>query len=236
MANLRYLSNIVGFTCLTLAGTAGFAGPWHEVPRVPTATSGGYRSVAGAYRGGYRGGFRVSGGASFQVMPRGYMSTSYMGNPWYYGGGRWYRPWQGGYACFYPPVGLGLAILPFGYSTYMYQNTPYYYYEDVYYNSAPSGGYVVVNPPPDRVELGKSTQPAPPSQDPTLDALLIIPKDGQSEEKMVADRQRAQRYAMDESRYDPATCDPSDPGTARARRAYLRALKSFLEDRGYSVK
>jgi hypothetical protein len=65
---------------------------------------------------------------------------------------------------------------------------------------------------------------------------MIIPKEGQKEDKMVADRQQARRYAMDKSGYDPQRSDPSDPGTPRARQAYLKALKSYLEDRGYSVK
>lgn len=43
------------------------------------------------------------------------------------------------------------------------------------------------------------------------------------------------RFAENRAGYDPARSDPNDPGTPRARQSYLRALKSYLEERGYSV-
>jgi hypothetical protein len=69
-----------------------------------------------------------------------------------------------------------------------------------------------------------------------MDAMVIIPRHGQSDDKILADRRDAQRYAAAQSRYDPARSDPADPGTPRARQSYLRAMKSYLENRGYSVK
>jgi hypothetical protein len=69
-----------------------------------------------------------------------------------------------------------------------------------------------------------------------LDALLVIHKDGQSEEKMAADRKDAQRYAVKVAKYDPLKSDPADPGTPLARQAYLLAVKSYLVDQGYSVR
>jgi hypothetical protein len=202
----------------------------------------------GAVRGGYGpvsrgiyGGFRGGPGRSLRVLPMGCVSYRYGGSPWFYGGGIWYRPWGLGYAAFYPPVGLALAMLPFGYLTYYYGGIPYYWYQDVYYVDAPSGGYQVAAPPAgDPYPQAAPPPPAPsgaasPNNAPS-DALLIIPKEGQNEQKMMADRQNAQRYAMDESGFDPARSDPNDPGTPRARRAYFRAMKSYLEERGYSVK
>jgi hypothetical protein len=131
-----------------------------------------------------------------------------------------------------------------GYATFWFGGVPYYNYDDVYYADAPSGGYVVVDPPPEtgRQESGKPAQPKSETPDAghvdaaALDALLIIPKKGQSEEQMVTDRKEAQLYALDKSGYDPTHSDPSDPGTPRARQAYLRAMRSYLEERGYSVK
>lgn len=68
------------------------------------------------------------------------------------------------------------------------------------------------------------------------DALVILPEHGQAEAQILADRQAAQRYASSKAGYDPARSDPADPGTPRARQAYLRAMKSYLETRGYTVK
>ena len=220
-------------TVLALVTTAAFAGgPWFR----GGSSRGGYRGPV--WSGGVRsGGVHVYAGGMVRVPPGGYMTSRYRGDSWYFGGGHWYRPWRGGYAAFYPPVGLCLSALPFGYATYVYRDIPYYYYEDIYYTAAPAGGYMVVDPPPEREERRPS--PPPPSssrQDPAADALLIIPKEGQKEVAMIADRQKAQRFAVAESGYDPTYSDPSDPGTPRARRAYLRAMKSYLEERGYSVK
>ena len=108
----------------------------------------------------------------------------------------------------------------------------------------------MVAEPPAGAETNRQAAPAPQSPAPAApapsgtaspnnapaDALLIIPKEGQNEQKMQADRQNAQRYAAEESGFDPAHSDASDPGTPRARRAYFRAMKSYLEERGYSVK
>jgi hypothetical protein len=204
-------------------------------------------ALRGGFRGGFHGGFRgagpvrlgiyggIRGGGMVRALPMGCVSYRFGGAPWFYGGGIWYRPWGLGYAPFYPPVGLCLAALPFGYMTYYYSGVPYYYYQDVYYTDAPSGGYMVTEPPVAEPEYAQPSRPAPAS-DPAADALLIIPKQGQDEKKMQADRQNAKAYAVDESGYDPARADASDPGTPRARRAYLRAMKAYLEERGYSVK
>jgi hypothetical protein len=242
MTSPRQFLALASLATLVCAATPAFAqhGAWFR------GGSGGGRMEGsrGSYGGGYRGsswgdsrGF--SYGASVRVggLPRGYATYSYRGADWYFGAGRWYRPWRGGYMAFYPPIGLCLPLLPLGYMTYYYGGMPYYYYEDVYYTSAPTGGYMVADPPPEAEAPRRPSQPAPrPADAAALDALLIIPKAGQSEEKMLADRKEAQRYAMEESRYDPGRSDASDPGTPRARQAYLRAMRSYLETRGYSVK
>jgi hypothetical protein len=65
---------------------------------------------------------------------------------------------------------------------------------------------------------------------------VIIPRNGQTEAKILADRQAAQRFASNQAGYDPAHSDPADPGTPRARQSYLRAMKGYLENQGYTVK
>ena len=218
MASHRTLPTILRCTALALAATAAFAGGWH--------------SGAPGLRGGAHGTVRFGG--TMRVLPRGYATYRWGGNPYYFHGGFWYRPWRGAYLGCYPPIGLFLDVLPMGYTVYTYGGVRYYDYEDVYYTDGPSGGYVVADPPPDRAP--RATPPPPPSSDPAIDALIIVAKEGQTPEKMKADRAAAQRHAMQKSGYDPAYSDPSDPGTPRARRAYLRAMRNYLEARGYSVE
>jgi len=208
------------------AGTRGAA---------PGAARGYARTGYGPASRGVYGGYRGGAGLPVRALPAGCATYRFGGSPWFFGGGIWYRPWGFGYGAFYPPVGLALAMLPLGYLTYYYSGVPYYWYNDVYYVDAPSGGYLVADPPMSAPAAPPPREAASPASAPA-DALLIIPKEGQNEQKMMADRQNAQRYAMDESGFDPARSDPNDPGTPRARRAYFRAMKSYLEERGYSVK
>ena len=242
MTTLRTLTTVTLGLTLTLAAPSAFAGGWGR-----GGFRGGFRGPAVSVRvgGGYR------GGGMLRSLPRGYATYRYGGRAWFYGGGRWYRPWRGGFAAWYPPIGLCIPLLPLGYATYYYGGVPYYWADDVYYTSAPTGGYQVVDPPPeaprererdrdrDRDRDAPRAQAPPPAAAPqsaSLDAVLIIPKDGQDANRMAADRQKAQRYALERSGYDPAHADPGDPGTPRARQAYLRALKIYLEERGYSVE
>jgi hypothetical protein len=227
---------ILRFAALSLIACSAFAGqPWFRGGgggvRGGGFHSGGFHS-GGAFRahpGGFHSGagFRVYG--SVGVLPRGYATYHWGGAPYYTHGGLWYRPWRGSYLGCYPPIGLFLDVLPFGFATAYYGGLRYYSYEDVYYTDAPSGGYTVADPP-DQPEARPAPSPAP-----EHDALLVSPRDGQSPEKMKADRADAQRYARKASGYDPAFSDPADPGTPRARRAYHKALRSYLEERGYTV-
>jgi hypothetical protein len=188
-------------------------------------------TVHGALRVAPRGGYAGFRG-TVRALPMGYATYHHGGGDWYFHGGLWYRPWRGVYVGCYPPIGLCLDVLPFGFASCWYGGMRYYTYQDIYYTDAPTGGYAVAAPPEER----SAAQPAPGSPDAAaLDALLIAPKDGQSAEKMKADRLEAQRYALKQSGYDPAYSDPNDPGTPRARRAYLKAMRTFLEGRGYSV-
>lgn len=206
-------------------------------PSGPSRQDGTYTRVApprapnwasGATRGAWY-------GRSIRTLPGGARTYGWHGTPYYVHGGHWYRPWGGWYYGCYPPIGLSLTVLPFGYETLWWGGARYYCYDDVYYADAPSGGFVVSDPPPDRAP--KLAEPAPGSPDAAaLDALLIIPLKGQNEDQMKADRASARRFALQESGYDPAFSDPNDPGTPRARRAYLRAMREHLESRGYSVK
>lgn len=237
MAISSRFPTIIRFAALSLIACSAFAGqPWFRGGG-SAGRGGGFHSGGGYHSGG---GFRVNPGGfhgspglrvygSVGVLPRGYATYRWGGSPYYMHGGLWYRPWRGAYLGCYPPIGLYLDILPFGFTTAFYGGVRYYSYEDVYYTDSPAGGYMVADPP--EREEARRAAPALPEHD----ALLVSPKEGQSAEKMKADRADAQRHARKVSGYDPAFSDPSDPGTPRARRAYQKALRSYLEDRGYTV-
>ena len=230
MATRPTLPYLLRCSALTLIAATAFAG----IPgfRGGAVYRGGFR---GGFRGGYRGGFRPGfrGFATVRVLPAGCVSYRWGGSPYFYGGGAWYRPWGGAFVGCYPPVGICLPLLPLDYAAFWWNGVHYYSYEDVYYTDAPAGGYVVADPPPNRVARGSQSGPGP--DDAAADALIIAPKDGQTKERAKADRTEAQRYAIQKSGYDPAYSDPSDPGTPRARKAYLTAMRSWLEEHGYTV-
>ncbi len=70
----------------------------------------------------------------------------FRGEPYYFHGGRYYRPWLGGFVPVFPPVGLVVGALPIGFTMVVLAGITYYLYDGVYYQPAP-GGYVVVTPP-----------------------------------------------------------------------------------------
>lgn len=208
-------------------GPRGDVGPrtWHGATPGPRGDFGPrtWHGAALPPRGGWF-------GRPVTYLPHGYLSYTWHGSPWYCHAGLWYRPWRGAYISCYPPVGLWLDVLPIGFTSVWFGGTPYYCYENVYYVQSDRGGYTVVDPP------AEAAAPAPSPDGAALDALLITPKEGQSQERMRADRREAQARAIARSGYDPAYTDPGDPGTPRARRTYLRILREELEKRGYSVE
>lgn len=216
--------------------------------RFPTGGFGGYHyRFGGPYYGphyGYYGRARWYGGPRWgwgvgfylPVLPLGCVSIAFGGGYWYYGGGYWYQPSGAGFVVAYPPPGIMVTALPPGCVPFTYGGVTYYTANSVYYTAAPGGsGYIVSQAPPEQAV--PVNQPAPGTPDAeALDALVVIPHNGQDEAKALADRRDAQRYAMNHTGYDPARSDASDPGTPRARQAYLKSLKSYLEARGYTVR
>ena len=211
-----------------LAGGPGYA--W----RYPGGHDRGYRG-APYRRGGWYGGWRP--GFFFPALPFGYLTLTFAGAPWYYGGGYWYRTWDDGYIADLPPVGMRVPSLPPDCSSYPYAGATFYFANGVWYKADPMGpGYVVCTSP-----AGRETPPAQPPaagdpEDAGLIPLILFPRKGQTEEQMLADRREAQRHAAGKSGYDPARSNAADPGVPRARQNYLQNLKAFLEGRGYSVK
>jgi hypothetical protein len=135
---------------------------------------GGYRGGAyrggGYYRGGYRGGYYRGGryygygyGSGFRfgfgwgyprigfylgVLPYGYYPFYYNSLQYYYYGGAFYRPYNGGYQAVVPPVGAAVPSLPDNAQSIVIDGEPYYESNGVYYQESADGNgrkvYIVV--------------------------------------------------------------------------------------------
>jgi len=81
-------------------------------------------------------------------IPRDFRPIKVGRESFFYGDGFFYRYTPRGYILVAPPVGAIVPILPEEHTTVLVQKTPYYVYEDTYYVTAPSGGYVVTAAPP----------------------------------------------------------------------------------------
>jgi hypothetical protein len=199
------------FGCLTLAfgGAAWYYGGGYW-----------YRPYGAGYIVDY-----PPAGIVVPFLPSGYVTYSYSGVPYYWADDVYYTAVASGpgYVVAAPPPG----------ATPPSSQPP----------SPPSGQAPGQSGSPSPSQPGSQPSSQPNSQPPgdaseatVPDALVILPENGQTQAQILADRQAAQRYASSKAGYDPARSDPADPGTPRARQAYLRAMKSYLETRGYSVK
>ena len=92
--------------------------------------------------------------------PPGHSRVVVRGNPYYYRGGKYYRPWRGGYVPVFPPVGLVISVMPPGFRVVVFGGINYYLYDGVYYQPAP-GGYVVVSAPAQTVAAAPTGVVAP---------------------------------------------------------------------------
>jgi hypothetical protein len=154
--------------------------------------------------------------------------------------------YRGGYGGWYGRFGYGgwgglgyglyLSTLPYYYSTYWWDGVPYYYADDDYYvwdNSVDQ--YQAVSPPPEVLSQRNTQQ--------TLTDLFAYPKNGQSPEQQLRDKQACRDWAAAQTGPAPTQSDTA-PGAARAgaaapagtREGYLRAEAACFEARGYSVK
>ncbi len=154
------------------------------------------------------------------------------GGRYWFNGGNWYC-WRGGRWVVWPaPIGLYVPFLPPFYTTFWWYGELYYYANDAYYWwDDTQGEYQVVAPP-------VGIDAAAPAQGPTSERLFVYPKNGQSSEQQAKDQYECQRWAAQQSGFDPTV--PGATGTAgtadpRKSSDYLRAQVSCLEGRGYAV-
>ena len=108
--------------------------------------------------GGYGQGGHGWLGSQVNALPGGCTTYRFGGSPYYFAGGCWFRPWNGGYLGCYPPIGLYLSTLPWGCDSFWDDGICYYTYQDVYYTDTGSGGYEVVDPPADHEGLRPARQ------------------------------------------------------------------------------
>jgi hypothetical protein len=170
-------------------------------------------------------------GTVMRERPFGGYDLHYHGDPYFYRGGIWYRPWGPRWAVIRPPYGIGIRVLPAHCVTYWWLGVPWYYAYDTYYVWAPEREEYVVSDPPQAALDNWRAEPQPSAP------LYAYPKNGQDEAQQADDRYACHRWAREQSGYDP-TQPPADvpaDEAARHRAEYQRAERTCLEGRGYSV-
>jgi hypothetical protein len=121
---------------------------------------------------------------------------------------------------------------------------PRYYYPPAYYYPPPAYYYPppAYAPPPPTYNYppqGEVSQAPPSGNQMTGGQIFIYPRQGQSEQQLVTDRNECHNWAMDKTGYDPTKAPPADmPATETARKSsdYHRALGACLDGRGYSMR
>ncbi len=74
-----------------------------------------------------------SWGQRFFQIPGSFLSLQFGGNPYYYSGGLFYRPYGSYYEVAAPPFGIHINVLPRGYWSLHAGGYPYYYYNGIFY-------------------------------------------------------------------------------------------------------
>jgi hypothetical protein len=208
---------------------------------------GGYRGFrSGGFRGGGFGGFRGGGYHGFY----GYRGSRPYGPGW--------GPWWG------LGLGLYLAVLPWYYTTFWWDDVPYYYAENDYYVWDPDADeYEQVQPPPQVAEQAQGGQQAQNGQLPEAPPqLYAYPKKGQTAQQQVTDKRECSSWASAQTGLNPvadarataqsapgngkassakpdqggAAGNANTPATAQQWQNYLRAESACLEARGYTVE
>ncbi len=87
-----------------------------------------------------------SRGQVFFHIPGPFVSLQFGGNPYYYSGGLFYRPYGSYYSVAPPPFGIHINLLPRGYWPLTWGGYPYYYYNGIFYRQA-ERDYEVVQAP-----------------------------------------------------------------------------------------
>ena len=151
----------------------------------------------------------------------------YRGQDYYYSGGYWYRPQGPQYVVVNPPRGVRVRYLP-DYAQRMWIGSSVFFVAaGTYYQWADNTQeYVVVSPPVD----ASAPQPAPTL---TNYDVAAYPAQGQSPQQIAQDQYECRRWAVEQSRFDPAsaTYAPSPEVVS----VYRQSLANCFASRGYTV-
>jgi len=82
-----------------------------------------------------------------QSPPRGFVTLNFGNSFFYMSGGVFYQRAPHGFVVVNPPVGLHMWSLPFGAQRVWFNGAVFYNYNNVFFQPAFGGGFVVVNPP-----------------------------------------------------------------------------------------
>jgi hypothetical protein len=179
---------------------------------------------------GNGGGYRNRPPQYVNTLPYGYVRHNWNGRPYYYQGGRWYRPYGTQFIIAGPPFGLFVDFLPNYYTSFWVGSTRYYYADDTYYTYEPARrGYVVSRSPYNDDDQSDESADSASNVDQDL---YIYPSRGQSEQQQADDKYECHRWAADQAHYDPT----DSQFNAQSQTEYKRAMTACLTGKGYSVR
>jgi hypothetical protein len=100
---------------------------------------GGARTVAFAHVG-------FAGGRMYRSVPRSFLRLRFGGYPYYFNDGLFYGYYGGYYGSIFPPLGISINALPYGYWAFNYNGFPYFYHSGIYYRQQEEQYQVVEAP------------------------------------------------------------------------------------------
>lgn len=165
-------------------------------------------------------------------FPDRYDRVAWRGQDYFYSGGYWYRPQGPRYVVVAAPYGARTRYLPdyaqqvwIGGGLFFLAAGTYYQYMDS------SQDYVVVNPPGQAI----APPPQPVYQQPVNNGYDVnfYPANGQPPEQVAQDRYDCQRWAAQQSGFDPAGA--SYAPAPEVVNIYRQNMANCLVSRGYSV-
>ena len=87
-----------------------------------------------------------SRGQIFYHRPGNLITLQFGGNPYYYSGGLFYKPFGGNFQVIHPPIGIRVGILPTGYWSLRMGGFPFFYFNGIFYRQQ-NKEYEVVQAP-----------------------------------------------------------------------------------------
>ena len=135
-----FLVTVLVFASLSpVNAQRGYRGYRGDYARVNRGGYGYHRPVVTPYRNIYS--------PRYVNYPRARVSITFGGNPYYYSGGFFYRPYGRYYRPVMPPIGIRIGVLPVGYVPIFVGPNQYYFYNGTYYRRYNDDNYEVVDAP-----------------------------------------------------------------------------------------